>query len=237
MSYLINASHPLATANQLQDARADYIELAEASYRVPLTWFMFFTETDFRECDLESVSFEGNSRTSVCLLPCTTVNKAIENIKCARGYFADLFPDADIALGYFDKTIEGFTDLEYEYLVLDASEYLMSNHDESQWHILKNASLRNEEAVKYLMAISGYTPSAKPYSVDEFYANASLEDPERVENSVALDPGFADVEYRLRYSGKAQQSEHSDNIEAAEQAQTEVTEKTQAVKKWWEFWK
>ncbi|WP_275041924.1 hypothetical protein [Pseudoalteromonas rubra] len=36
---------------------------------------------------------------------------------------------------------------------------------------------------------------------------------------------------------KELESEHPENMEAVEQVQPEVTEKMQAAKKWWAFWK
>ncbi|WP_421419102.1 hypothetical protein ACN9JF_15845 [Pseudoalteromonas lipolytica] len=224
MSYLINSSKPISSVHQLKSEGGQYIELAEAGYQIPIVWLMFFNEDDFIESKIEYMDGEGNLHYDTISLPCTTVKKAKENIENSHRFFTELFQEPEIAIGYLDKTIALFDELEYEYLILDASEYFYMNIDDAEWHLFRNAFLRNEKAKRFIFEYSGYDEAYLPYPVEEFYSNPHLDDYDRINNSTALNPAFSDPSYRIRYPHETASSALSKTDTASN-------------KKWWQFWK
>ena len=224
MSYLINANKPLSSVIQLQNENAQYTEISESGYLIPIVWMMFFNADDFIESKIEYTDGEGNTQFETMNLPCTTVDKAKQNIENSHQFIELLFQDPQIALGYLNKTIELFKDLDHEYLILDASEYFFMNVEESEWCLFQNAFSRNENAKSYIFDYSGYVEDDIPYSVEEFYTDPYLDDRDKINNSTALNPNFSNVSSRIKYPFK--------------QTQKKAVNTTQKRnKKWWEFWK
>jgi hypothetical protein len=214
---------PYAYAGTLRNKGAQYSELGSASYLIPAVWFMFFNESDLVETEFSYVSFDGVEGIKRALLPCTTIDKARANIEASKAFFAELFNDSTNAIGYLEKTIEFFTQLEHEYLVLDASEYLLMNLQETEWDKFAKCFTRTNEAKKYIMEFCGYVDDKEPYDINEFYASPYHEDEERVMNSNALNPNFSDPAYRMTFPYKSR-------------GNTEVPEEKQS-RRWWQFWR
>ncbi|TQF70126.1 hypothetical protein [Pseudoalteromonas luteoviolacea] len=224
MSYLINANKPISSANELQNENAQYTELAESEYQIPIVWMMFFNTDDFIETKIEYVDGQGNEHFDTISLPCTTVENAIENIKNSQVFFEKLFKEPQIALGYLDKTIELFKELDHKYLILDASEYFLMNIEKSEWSLFQKAFSRDENAKTYIFNYSGYVEGIQPYPIEEFYSDPYLNDPDRVNNSTSLNASFVDISSRIKYPFN--------------QTEPETANTTKKVnKKWWEFWK
>lgn len=224
MSYLINANKPLSSVIQLQNENAQYTEISESGYQIPIVWMMFFNADDFIETKIEYTDGDGNKQFETMNLPCTTLDKAKQNIENSHQFIRQLFQEPQIALGYLNKTIELFKDFDHKYLILDASEYFFMNVEESEWCLFQNAFSRNENAKSYIFDYSGYVGDDMPYSVEKFYTDPYLDDRDRLNNSIALNPNFSDISSRIKYP-----------FEQTQQKTINTTKKRS--KKWWEFWK
>ncbi|MFT5717874.1 MAG: hypothetical protein ACI9T7_002072 [Oleiphilaceae bacterium] len=198
LSYLINTSKPYPSIDKLHEGKEIYTELASVDYRIPAVWFMFFNEADLVEVENEHSSSEGDGSAQF-LMPCTTKEKALENINSSFPFFVSLFGNKDIAEGYMQKTIDCFVQLDYEYLALDAFDYLIMNLEENEWFKFAACFKRDEQAGKYIKEFCGYIDGAVPYPIEEFYITLGLDDQDKINNSIALDPQFSNIGGRLKF--------------------------------------
>jgi len=205
LSYLINTDSFWPSVESLQKDGKKYVELASVDYRIPAVWFMFFNESDLIEVDIkagcESISGESSKFTKV-FMPCTTKEKALENIKSSFSFFVSIFGNEEISEGYLQKTIELFIALDHKYVALDCSDYLLMNLEQDEWHKFSICFKRNEEAGRYIKEFCGFSEGVVPYSVEEFYSTPTLEDQEKINNASALDPQFSNIPSRLSFPSK-----------------------------------
>ena len=234
MTYLVNTNKPVPYVLQLQRDNEKYAELARARYRLPAVWFMFFNESDLIDINCEYNLGNGETTYTKTSMPCTTKEQALDNIQSSFDYFKSVFNDVEIAESYLQKTIEVFVELDFDYLVFDATEFLLMNMEEDEWFKFQSCFKRDNDAAKYIRELSGFTDGVAPYSVEELYKNPYLEENERLNNSNALDPNFETPGHRLTYPFKIKEVKKR-NKPKPSPSQNNIQVKPKI--KWWQFWK
>lgn len=200
MNFLINTNKPKYFSNPPEELNLKYTELAtSSSYVIPAVWFMFFNHSDLINTEIEYMNDDNSTSSSHAKFPCVSVVDAIKNIENSFEFFTSAFNSKEIATKYLEETIKAFNHLEHEYLMIDASEYLILNLENDEWHTFETCFLRNNEAIKAIHIFSGYDDNIVPYDYNEFYSDPYIDNQEKIDNSIALNHGFSNIESRISF--------------------------------------
>lgn len=195
-TYLLNTailgSDPYLLRAKLAESGNDYVEVAEASYRIPIPWLCCFRKEDMRPVTVPVQNWETGAETSeVVALPCTTVKQALLNLTRAAPLFESIAGDARIGRAYWLDAVAGLRGLPLPYLTMDPIE-VMYMDDPADYERSLVAALGSEEScIPHLKELSGYDDRALPYGPDVLTVVASGKHHRgRLDSAVALHGGI-----------------------------------------------
>lgn len=165
-AYLLNtkilSNNEFALLAEQPGTEEQYLEIAEAAYRVPVLWMCCFRSEDLRtyaptraelydddDTDPGEVAYER-------LVPCTTVAAAVRNLRASRSLVEAVARDAskdpeELALDKWEDAIAALQKLPFPYLTVVVHEVVQSEEE----HASFVEALRGDAAaVRHLVELS-----------------------------------------------------------------------------------
>jgi hypothetical protein len=212
-AFLLNTSFltsdPYLLEAKLKEPGMDFVEVAEAAYKIPIPWLLCFRPEDIRlvtvqleeedeDDDDEDFDENGNddhepsaSRVEVGL-PCTSVKQALQNMEQARPMFEAIVGDSKLARTFWQNAMTYLQSMPLAYLTMNPLEVMFMTDPLPYAQQLRAALGGGKAAVEALMDLSCYEKGVRPFPLDVLYAvpgGSDRNDP-RLQNCVALDIGY-----------------------------------------------
>jgi hypothetical protein len=205
-AYLLNTStltsDPFALSANVEKPGNDILEAAEAAYRVPIPWLLCFRAEDMQSVNVPmendpELGEPAGPDVAVISLPCTTVVKAIENLKSTRPLFWDLAGDKQMGEAFYQVAIRRIEALPMPYLTINPIEVtFMMDHKESTRQMMTALS-RNASSLAALKKLACFEDGAKPYPIDVLYSiPGPHHDEQRIANTIALNMDYSNFWHR-----------------------------------------
>ena len=199
----------------------EYIYLGTGSNKIHIPWFFCFDESDLMPVNYTYESSSWEETTIKIMTPCTTVEKARNNLVNSLNLMQKNCEDDTLGKEYWEKSVSLFNDFPYEFITLYPVEVLFLEKLEISINEFNKCFSRCYKSFEYIKKFASYNNETLPYSVVELYTNPSLPDPRKTANSVAMDINFANVEHRTWIKPK----------------QETATSLNTTTHPWWQFWK
>ncbi|MET3130307.1 TPR repeat protein [Oxalobacteraceae bacterium GrIS 1.11] len=199
-SYLLNtrilSSDPAALVTALRQDGMNFLEVAQASYRIPFPWLCCFRHSDLRAVRLIDHGDDGQPQVREILLPSTSLEHALRNLRAALPLFEKLLGDAALAREYWSAAVDELRRMPLPFLMLDPCELLNIPGGEQSAPLLAAALAGDDSALPYMVALAGFGDTCAPYGLAEFRAGLGQREgdadyAERKRNTLALDFGGA----------------------------------------------
>ncbi|MGE5491496.1 MAG: hypothetical protein ACM31P_09460 [Actinomycetota bacterium] len=242
-AYLLNTPTLTGDPYSLQAAlrqgpQANYAEIAEVSYRVPLPWFCCFRGAQLTEVHvpLEYWGQENGPDELTVHLPCIDVATAWHNLQASLETFQEMAGDTALGEGYWQRACEGLAELPLPYLAMNPIEVLLMGYiaeAADKFSACFKSQLPPMELLKFW---AGYHEGFQPFSAEDFYSRspAELDHAARLDSSRALDAGYLGGDYYWHCS--------KPDTRDAQQTDTSVSQLDQGVgagarkRPWWRLW-
>ena len=168
-------------------------EVAESAYRIPIPWSCCFQPEDLRMVTMEYDEDDGKPPEGCpaqIALPCTTVVKAIENLKQALPVFVQLAGNERYGREYWQDALDTLEALTLPYLTMNPVEVIFTSDPMADAKALAESLGGRPEAVPAMIQLSGYVEGEPTYPIDILYniPGPNLHEPSN-DNSVALNLG------------------------------------------------
>lgn len=189
-------------AGKLDGEGLSYVELACASYRIPITWLCCFRSADLKIVKIPYESKDGKKRLLSLSIPSTAVGTAIKNLEDSLPLLEKITGSAEISLGYWQRALDGLQDLPFPYLTIDPVELIFMSDLKTGAASFSRCFSGKAASIPWLKKHSGYRDGYIPYSVSDVYGAQTdqLNDADRWSNVSALDAGYAIPESRIWYN-------------------------------------
>ncbi len=180
-------SDPYLLDTKLSEPGMDFVEVAEAAYRIPVPWLLCFRPEDIRPV---SVPLE-DERTQEVGLPCTSVKQALGKMERSLSIFESIAGNSKIAQMFWQNAMFYLQALPLPYLTLNPIEVMFMMDPLPYAQLMRIAMSGDSAATDALIDLSCYEKGIQPFAPDVLYAIAGGDrrDP-RNENCVALDIGY-----------------------------------------------
>ena len=211
-AFLLNTSFltsdPYLLDAKLKEPGMDFVEVAEAAYKIPVPWLLCFKPEDirpvsvrFEEEDDEDEDDEDNeadeadnepsARTVEVGLPCTSVKQALQNMEQARPIFEAIVGDSKLARTFWQNAMSYLQVMPLPYLTVNPLEVMFMTDPLPYAQQMRIALGGGKAAVDSLVDLSCYEKGVRPLPLDVLYAvpGGDRNDP-RLQNCVALDIGY-----------------------------------------------
>ncbi|MFZ6770699.1 hypothetical protein ACO0LM_26890 [Undibacterium sp. Di26W] len=193
----ILTSDPYLLAARLSEPGTDYLEVAEAVYKIPVPWLLCFRREDFLPVTVQfDEDEEGDAPAGVeVFFPVTSVEKALENMTQSLPIFEAIAGDAKLGKMFWQNAMITLRGLPLPYLCINPIEVMFMGDHAPYMESMFAAMGRDDIAVRNLMDLSAYEPGVRPYPPDVLYNVATKADDSydenRLQNCVALDIGYS----------------------------------------------
>jgi hypothetical protein len=245
-AYLLNipivTSDPYALQAGLSQCN-EYVEIADASYRIPLPWLCCFNGAP-----LYSVSVPTEPQSEDCPnplvieLPCIDVVTAQQNLHASLSVFQEFAGDAATGEGYWKHACEGLMDLPLSYLTLNPIDVLFME-DPSDVAMKLAACFRSSQPdISLLKSLAKPWDGFTAYSASDFYSLPfeKLDHKARLESSRALDAAYLGKDSRYWHRSTTSQVAAPDVAKKPEgEFPTTIApleETGQKLRPWWKIW-
>jgi hypothetical protein len=197
-SYLLNTSvltsDPYLLAAKLSEPDNDFVEVAEAAYKIPIPWLLCFRPADIRpvRVPLEDIDTGDTDAGGIEVgLPCTSVKQAVENMARALPVFESIVRDSTTAKMFWQNAMTYLQAMPLPYLTMNPTEVMFMSDPHPYAQLMLTALSGDEAAVERMMDLSCYEKGVLPYPPDVLYAvSGDNGDKVRMQNCVALDIGY-----------------------------------------------
>jgi hypothetical protein len=202
-AYLLNTDILTSDPQVLQAGLSrgnEYVEIAEAAYRIPLPWLCCFRNAPLYNVSvsMESDLIDGQAEPFVIELPCVEVATAKHNLELSLSIFQEVAGDPNVGEDYWKLACDGLADLPLPYLTLNPIDVLfMGDHAEESAALA--ACIRSPLPSASLMKrISGFEEGFSAFSAKDFYSRPlkELDHQARLSCSRALDSGYLGRDHR-----------------------------------------
>ncbi len=186
-AYLLNTSILTSDVAFLEQGGSLYTEVAETAYKIPVPWLRCF-----RAEDLQTVLVELDEPGSCfkALLPCTTVQQAIDNLRRSAPVFIALAGDDKIGRAFLDRAIEEVRALPLPYLTMSVLEVVFGNAPDDYIDDLVTALGDDARAIDCLKCLSFIESDVVAYPPDVHQAVSANYDHDRMGKAAALSTGM-----------------------------------------------
>ena len=194
-AYLLNTSFltsdPGLLRSKLKDPGNDFVEIAEAAYRIPIPWLCCFRKVDLQRVTIDDlVSFDGSPTESIEVsLPSATVKQAMKNLQSALPIFEMIAGDAKIAREYWQDAMSALQEAPLPFLTIDATEVISMGDAEPYGKEIIEAVSGDASAIPSMKHLAGYEDGVVPYPLHVVRCVQTTNNPMRLANAVALDFG------------------------------------------------
>lgn len=190
-AYLLNTSILTSDMTMLdgedEDGGSLFADVAETAYKIPVPWLRCFRPEDLKtvmvELDEPGTYFKA-------LLPCTTVQQAIDNLQRSAPIFIQLAGDDKIGQAYLDRAIEEVRALPRPYLTMSVLEVVFGNIPDEYIEDLVTALGDDACAIECLKSLSLIESDAVAYPPDVHQAVSGNYDHDRMDTATALSTGM-----------------------------------------------
>lgn len=158
LSFLLNASKQTPSLQTLINQDVQYLELDSAGYQIPLSWLAMFKPRDFVEVSVK----DNNGNYDTYMMPTTTVEKARKNLESSFSYLSKFIADEEATKLYIQNTIKLLDGLKFDFIILDATGYLMCAIDEKDWHKFPSMFDRENTPISFIKEYIGYVDGINP---------------------------------------------------------------------------
>jgi hypothetical protein len=180
------SSDPDALHTGLTTAGNDYVEVAEAAYRIPVPWLCCF-----RQENLKPIKVRLSARSLDLQLPFCTRIAAIQNLERALPIFEHITGEQALARKFWHHAYRRVQEFPLPYVTIDPIEVMLMTDPEGDMRRLSAALSGTAEAITHLKYLSGYEDGILPYAPDILYAVSGPKPLEaRTTNTLALDIGL-----------------------------------------------
>ncbi|MES2898904.1 MAG: hypothetical protein V4723_04200 [Pseudomonadota bacterium] len=203
-AYLLNTSILTSDMTKLDGEDEDggflFADVAETGFKIPVPWLRCF-----RPADLQTVLVELDEPGTYfkALLPCTTVQQAVDNLQRSAPIFFELAGDAKIGQEYLDIAIKEVRALPRPYLTMSLLEVVFGNIPGKYIEDLVTALGDDARAIECLKSLSFIQSDAVAYPPDVLQAVSANYDHDRMNIATALSTGI----YQLVSSDDANATE------------------------------
>jgi len=197
--YLLNA--------KLKEPGMDFVEVAEAAYKIPIPWLLCFRPEDIRpvsvqlteddddeDDDGEDAGDDDRDAATNAVevgLPCTSVKQALQNMEQALPTFEAIVGDSKLARTFWQNAMSYLEVMPLGYLTMNPLEVMFMMDPLPYAQQIRAALGGGQAAIDSLMDLSCYEKGVRPFPLDVLYTGrgGNRNDP-RLQNCVALDIGY-----------------------------------------------
>jgi len=201
-TYLLNTAFPTSDPDlleaKLSEPGNDFVEVAEAAYKIPVPWLLCFQPEDIRPVRIpveEGEDFESGDAAAGGVevgLPCTSVKRALKNMEQALPVFESIAGDAKLGKMFWQVAMSHLQGLPLPHLTMNPIEVMFMDDPIPYAQLIRAAIGGGKTAIEGLIDLSCYEKGVLPYPPDVLYAVTGRDHNEaRMQNSVALDIGYA----------------------------------------------
>lgn len=202
-SYLLNTDILTSDPQVLQvglSRGSEYVEIAEAAYRIPLPWLCCFRNVPLYKVSvpMEAGFTDGQAEPFVIELPCVEVATAKRNLELSLSIFQEVAGDPGMGEDYWKLACDGLADLPLPYLTLNPIEVLFMG-DPTEESVAFAACIRSPSPpISLMKRISGFKDGFSAFSAKDFYSLplAELDHQARLSCSRSLDSGYLGRDHR-----------------------------------------
>ena len=185
-------SDPWLLEGKLKEPGTDFMEVAEAAYKIPVPWLLCFRSEDIRPVNVPlETDADAPARAIEVGLPCTSVRQALKNMEQALPIFTAIAGNSKIGKLFWQNAMTYLQAMPLRYLALNPIEVMFMADHAPYEQLMRTAMSGDSAAIEALVELSCYQKGVQPFPPDVLYAVAGGDrrDP-RNENCVALDIGY-----------------------------------------------
>ena len=226
---------------------SEYLEIAEAAYRIPLPWLCCFRNVPLHKVSvsMEADSIGAQAEPFVIELPCVEVATAKRNLELSLSIFQEVAGDPSTGEDYWKLACDAFADMPLLYLTLNPIEVLFMSDAAEESAAFATCIRSPSPPVSLMKRISGFEDGFSAFSAKDFYSRPlkELDHQARLSCSRALDSGYLgrDHGYWHRATPTPAPSTSDSAPEAkivAESVRLDPPMEPSTVESppWWKFW-